>query len=69
MEATIVIEHHIKEPSVNIQTESENIRPMYEDTKADAVLDQQNEESVESGLLPEVSIAAAISLEDALPIS
>ena len=59
MEATIVTEHHIKEPSVNLETDSENIRPMYEDTKAAAVLDQQNEEYVESGLLPEGSIAAA----------
>ena len=59
MEATIVTEHHNKEPSVNIKTESENIRPMYEDTKAAAVIDQQNEESIESGLLPEGSIAAA----------
>ena len=59
MEATIVTEYHIKEPSVNIETESENIRPMCEDTKAAAVLDQQNDESVESGLFPEGSIAAA----------
>ena len=55
---------------MNLETVSENFRPMDESVKADVVTYQYNEASIEAGMLPERSIAAAsanfIAMDEAI---
>ena len=48
-----------KESSMNLETVSENVIRIDEAVKASAAPNQQNETSVEAGVLPKVSISAA----------